>query len=273
MIAVTPGLFADSALPAAVVAGEEIMRVLAEPGLQVREKADLSPVTEADMRAHRVITSKLMDTGIPVLSEEGRDIPYEERRKWEYYWLVDPLDGTREFIDGTGEFTVNIALIGGGDPLFGVIYVPVRREMFFTGTDGKLFSLRIPEGCLDAGEMERLAAEVKPQEQKPGSPLRVVASRSHLNEETRAFIGLLKKEHPDLLTVSRGSSLKFCMMARGEADLYPRLGKTMEWDTAAGQAIARAAGCRVLRMADHRPLRYNKPSLENPWFVVIPPPL
>jgi len=273
MIAVTPDIYADPALPAAVEAGEEIMRVLEEPGLLVREKADLSPVTEADMRAHRVITSKLLDTGIPVLSEEGRVTPYEERRKWEYYWLVDPLDGTREFIDGTGEFTVNIALIGGGEPVFGVIYVPVSREMFFTGNAGKLFFLQVPEGCRDAGVMERQAAEVKPRGQNPGTPLRVVASRSHLNEETRTFIALLKKEHPDLLTVSRGSSIKFCMMARGEADLYPRLGKTMEWDTAAGQAIARAAGCRVLRMADHRPLRYNKVSLENPWFVVIPPPV
>jgi len=262
----------DLAVGAALKAGKAIVLIRTGNGYRIREKADSSPVTDADMEAHRLISRFLEKTGLPILSEEGGNIPWEERKSWKRYWLVDPLDGTKEFISGNGDFTVNIALMENNRSLAGVVFTPVTGELYYN-YPGKHYVFSREGGGTGADEQQGLKQE---RAGEPGNPmvhrpLRVVASRSHRNPSTETYIGLLKQEHPDLKIVSRGSSLKFCMMASGEADLYPRLGPTMEWDTAAGQAIAESAGCRVLRLADHRVLEYNKPDLTNPWFVVTPP--
>ncbi len=263
--------YTEMAVRTAVEAGERIMAVYRQRDLGIRMKADRSPVTRADLDAHDLIMERLAAAGFPVLSEEGHAIPFEERKEWTAYWCVDPLDGTREFISGSGEFTVNIAFLRENRPVFGVIYAPVSRDLYFTLPGEGLRYLLVPDPGLGGDWYEQAASQPFTVGSSSSGRLRIVASKSHRNRETNTLIRLLKKEHPELELVSRGSSLKFCMMAAGEADLYPRLGRTMEWDTAAGQAVAEAAGCRVLRLSDHRPLEYNKPVLENPWFVVTPP--
>ena len=225
-----------------------------EGPIAVTRKSDSSPLTEADRAAHAVIVEGLGQAfpGIPVLSEEGRGIPYPERRAWERFWLVDPLDGTKEFIRRNGEFTVNIALVEGGDPVAGVIYVPARRVLY-GGIRGKgAWREEAP------GE----ALPIRSRAPDPEAGLTVVVSRSHPSPETEAYLEGLRVAR----RIPAGSSLKFCAVAEGRADLYPRLGPTMEWDTAAGQAVLEAAGGRVEDL-EGRPLRYNKPDLRNPHFV------
>lgn len=259
------------AITAAMEAGELLMKFFRSGKYEVRTKTDESPVTEADLGANQIIMSYLAGTSWPVLSEEGKDIPFALRSGWKYFWLVDPLDGTREFISGTGEFTVNIAMMAFNRPAAGVIYAPVTRELYYSIPEGRPFFCLVPAGATRFEQVCDLAEEIKPSVAQGREAFRVLASRSHLNMETLAYIEQLKDKHTALELVSRGSSLKFCMMAAGEADLYPRLGKTMEWDTAAGHAIALAAGCRVLRFNDDRSLQYNKKELMNPWFIVYPP--
>lgn len=232
-----------TAIRAAIEAGQDIMAIYDDPAadFEVERKADNSPLTRADKAAHARIVSYLEPTGIPVLSEEGAHLPYSIRRNWDRLWIVDPLDGTKEFIKRNGEFTVNIALVENGVPVLGVIYVPVKQQLYHSKMEMK---------------------EVAPR------PFTVVASRSHLSPETAAFIEELRKEHPDLELISSGSSLKICLVAEGKADIYPRHAPTMEWDTAAGDAIARAAGCIVMDAQTGTPLVYNKEDLHNPWFIV-----
>lgn len=246
-----------TAIQAALDAGRDIMEIYDDPEADfgIERKADNSPLTRADKAAHARIMTYLEPTGIPVLSEEGAHLPYDERRTWQRLWIVDPLDGTKEFIKRNGEFTVNIALVEDGAPVMGVIYVPVKQQLYYgivgegatKEEDGVRSSLPLPAG-------ERAFT--------------VVASRSHLSSETADFIDNLRREHPDLELVSSGSSLKICLVAEGKADIYPRHAPTMEWDTAAGDAIARAAGRSVVDALTGEPLRYNKEDLHNPWFVV-----
>jgi 3'(2'), 5'-bisphosphate nucleotidase len=235
-------------------AGQAIMEIY-QGRIDVEFKDDKSPLTAADKASHDLIVSGLKKhfPDMPVLSEEGRDIPYEQRKGWTRFWLVDPLDGTKEFIKRNGEFTVNIALIDGGTPVMGVVYVPAQDRMYL-GVAGEGAFRNEGDGPFEA---------IGVRSPDPSAGLTVVMSRSHPSPELDEF---LEKIHvAEALAV--GSSLKLCAVAEGKADLYPRLGPTMEWDTAAGQAVVQAAGGKVLRM-DGTPLEYNKEELLNPYFVV-----
>jgi 3'(2'), 5'-bisphosphate nucleotidase len=243
------------ALTAAESASREIISVYDSGDFQTEAKGDNSPLTIADKKAHKVIEEILKETGLPLLSEEGRNIPYDERKNWKSFWMVDPLDGTKEFLKRNGEFTVNIALIEGNIPVLGVVAIPVSGEIFYS-TKGQ-------------GVWKKTATEVRQlQKREPlnlkASGLRVVASRSHMSEETENFIGALKE--PEL--VSKGSSLKFLLLAEGAADLYPRFAPTMEWDTAAAHAIINEIGLHVYVRDSQSELVYNKPDLLNPHFIV-----
>ncbi|SIQ15868.1 3'(2'),5'-bisphosphate nucleotidase [Alkalispirochaeta americana] len=267
----------EAALGAALEAGKEIMEVYGR-NFSVTEKDDASPLTEADTRAHGVIVRRLgeADPAIPILSEEGKHQPYQERSRWTRFWVVDPLDGTKEFIKKNDEFTVNIALFhrsGTGEalPVLGVVVAPAL-EVAYLGVPGE----GAWRGSTDSwgGDLEGFLSRSStlPEDGAGrGRPYRIVASRSHMSDETAAFIAERRREHPLLELVSSGSSLKICRVAEGSADEYPRFAPTMEWDTAAGDALARAAGCEVLRWeggGPAGPLRYNKEDLLNPWFLV-----
>ena len=233
-------------------AGRRILDVY-ERGFTVEHKEDRSPLTEADRAAHEIITSQLqaLTPDIPVLSEESAAVDYATRAGWKRFWLVDPLDGTKEFINRNGEFTVNIALIEGNRPVLGVVYVPVPALTYYA--------------CAGQGahkqKGECAIQPVRVRRFDGGKPM-VVASRSHAGPETEAFLRNIG-EHD---VVSMGSALKLCLVAEGVADVYPRLGPTMEWDTAAAQCVVEAAGGRVTDL-NRQPLVYNKPSLLNPWFL------
>lgn len=230
---------------------------------QVEQKADNSPLTLADRKSHEVIAAALETTEIPVLSEEGRKLPYEERRHWQTLWVVDPLDGTKEFIKRNGEFTVNIALVTDGEPVAGIIFVPVTRVLYCGVVGEKAFRAVIPAGCYGVENAETTAIHAGKL-----AKTTVVASRSHMNADTEAFIDSLRAAgNTDIEVVSAGSSLKFCLVAEGKADYYPRYAPTMEWDTAAGHAICLAAGASVTQ-PDGSPLRYNRADLLNPYFLV-----
>ena len=236
-------------------AGRAILDVY-ERGFEVAEKDDKSPLTEADLASHRIIVEALgaLTPDIPVLSEESADIPYATRASWERYWLVDPLDGTKEFVKRNGEFTVNVALVDDGVPVLGVVHVPVSGAVY-AGEAGR-------GAFLEDGRGQRHAVTVSGRRHLP---LRVVGSRSHAGASLQAFLDRLG-EHE---LISMGSSLKLCLVAEGKADIYPRLGPTSEWDTAAAQAVVEAAGGQVTDL-ELRPLRYNrKESLLNPYFLVF----
>ncbi len=240
----------------AAEAGDRILEIYAT-AFGVTAKEDNSPLTAADLAAHRVIVAGLqrLTPDIPVLSEESAAIPFAERAKWRWYWLVDPLDGTKEFVQRNGQFTVNIALIEDHEPVFGVVRVPVTGVCYFAARGHGAF-------CERPGQPSRPIA-VKPLQ--PGEPVRVVGSRSHGGPGLQAFVAKLGAH--ELVTI--GSSLKFCQVAEGSADVYPRLGPTSEWDTAAAQAIVEVAGGRVVSAETGEPLRYNaRESLLNPHFIV-----
>ena len=252
-------------IEAAVRAGRAVMEVYDSPETdwQVERKADNSPLTLADRRSHEVIAAALAGTPWPVLSEEGAKQPFAERKDWEKLWVVDPLDGTKEFIKRNGEFTVNIALVENGSPVLGVIYVPVTRRLYWGAKGLGAFTAEV-----DAVTWQPAGVRTMPQPAQEGRTFRVVASRSHLSPETESFIATLREKHGEVETVSAGSSLKICLVADGEADVYPRHAPTMEWDTAAGHAIAVAAGCSFTDAVTGAPLIYNKEDLHNPWFIV-----
>lgn len=263
----------DAAIGAAIEAGEAIMQVYTSPETDwgVERKADNSPLTLADKKAHAAIESRLASLDIPMLSEEGAHAAYETRRCWTQLWVVDPLDGTKEFLKRNGEFTVNIALVQEGVPVMGVIFVPVSRTLYWgvCRVDGSCEACKVvevPAGLYSYAEVAGLAHSLPlPATERPYT---VVASRSHLSPETQEFIDELRTEHPDLELRSAGSSLKICLVAEGAADVYPRFAPTMEWDTAAGHAIVQAAGGEVWQAEADAPLRYNKTDLLNPWFIV-----
>jgi len=249
----------QSLLNLAITASEravaEIMDVYESGDFQAEVKGDNSPLTIADKRAHGVIAAVLRETGLPVLSEEGAAVPYAERQQWSRFWMVDPLDGTKEFLKQNGEFTVNIALIERTLPVLGVIAVPVTGDIYYGSIGDGAFLKR-------DGRTLRLARREPVDLGKAG--LRVVASRSHMNAETSDFLAGLKE--PEL--VSRGSSLKFMLLAEGKADIYPRFAPTMEWDTAAAHAVMLEVGLRVLQRDRDAELVYNKEDLLNPYFLV-----
>ncbi len=262
----------EQAIYTAIEAGKAIM-VVYSTDFEVSTKKDNSPLTIADMRAHEIITKNLQKTGFPVVSEEGLSIPYYKREQWKQFWLVDPLDGTKEFINRNGEFSVNIALIKDRLAVMGIIYAPVQDVLFFGNDKG---AWRI-DGAIDKlseepglDKIKALATRI-PQG-KDHSAFTLVASRSHLNAETTEFINKIKVQHDEIRIVSRGSSLKLCMIAEGKADVYPRFGATSEWDTAAGHALVKAAGGKVVRADDpSTELIYNNDNMENPPFIALAP--
>ncbi|MFD1415598.1 3'(2'),5'-bisphosphate nucleotidase CysQ [Oceanobacillus jeddahense] len=249
-------------------AGREILNVY-ERDYFVETKGDGSPLTAADQRSHQAIIAGLQNVygEIPILSEEGRKIPYAKRKEWSVFFLVDPLDGTKEFIKKNGEFTVNIALIEGGYPVMGIIYVPVLDTFYFGKTDLGAFKLEGASRMNPADDKALIEQSVQLPITAPSDIVKVIASRSHMSEETEAFIEELRNDHT-VNVVSAGSSLKFCLVAEGKADYYPRYAPTMEWDTAAGQAIVEAAGGTMLRYEDNERFYYNRKNLKNGWFFV-----
>ncbi len=253
------------AIRTAVAAGQAIMEIYDSPDSdwQVERKADTSPLTLADRRAHAVIAEALMTTPWPLLSEEGAHENYEVRREWQTLWIADPLDGTKEFLKRNGEFTVNIALVHKGVPVLGVIYVPVARRIYW-GSEAGAFRAAVSEDGTVSPDVEALPLSTLPEDR----PFTVVASRSHLSAETEAFVEACRREHGEVILRSAGSSLKICLVAEGVADVYPRLAPTMEWDTAAGHAIALAAGREVVDAETGCPVVYNKADLLNPFFFV-----
>ena len=256
----------DTAITASINAGRAILEVYNSDNFDLEFKKDNSPLTLADRKAHNIIMEHLTETGIPVLSEEGKDILFEERKNWKQFWLVDPLDGTKEFVKKNGEFTVNIALIENGKPVMGVIYVPVTDVLYYGEAGNGSF---IVENALKYKSFHEIALSARRlPEGNNDETFKVVASRSHINAETEEFIGNLKAKHPNIEIVSKGSSLKLCLIAEGKADIYPRFGPTSEWDTGAGHAIILASGGKVVLAEDEsKELIYNKENILNPYFI------
>jgi len=256
----------EIAVKAAIEAGKTILDVYKSEDFDVRLKSDNSPLTEADTKAHEKIAEMLASENIPILSEEGQRTPYSERSGWKTFWLVDPLDGTKEFIKRNGEFTVNIALIENQKTVLGVIYVPVQRTLYFGGQGKGAHAVYELDENLEI-TYDNLVKASKYLPRKQGDrPYTVVASRSHCNAETEEFIESLKEQYPDLQLVSKGSSLKICLVAEGIADVYPRYAPTMEWDTAAGHAILKGAGGNMFHKESSDELQYGKENLLNPHF-------
>lgn len=255
----------------AIKAGNAIMEVYAT-NFDIEIKPDQTPITLADTRANDIIQQSLAQTGIPVISEEGRSIPRHIRETWEQFWLVDPLDGTKEFVHRNGEFSVNIALIEQQQAVLGIIYAPVIDTLYWADSHGA-YRLDHAAGQVEANahlaSLRRLARQL-PLPRKDND-FTIVVSRSHLTSETMNYINQVKPLHHNIRIVSRGSSLKMCMVAEGQADVYPRFGQTSEWDIAAGHAIIRAAGGQVV-LADSPTveLTYNKPDLQNPSLLAFP---
>jgi 3'(2'), 5'-bisphosphate nucleotidase len=257
-----------TAVKAAVAAGKVIMDVYESDDFQITSKDDDSPLTLADRRAHAIISDLLKETNLPILSEEGKFVDYELRKDRDYFWLVDPLDGTKEFIKRNGEFTVNIALIKKDTPIAGVIYVPVTKLLYYTAGYSNAYKLcDVNETALQNFETLKLKALHLPKP-KTDRPYTVVGSKSHLSKETLDYIEKLKEQKGEIEFLSIGSSLKLCMIAEGSADIYPRFGPTMEWDTAAGHAIVIASGGQLTQM-NGKPLIYNKKDLLNPDFIAF----
>jgi 3'(2'), 5'-bisphosphate nucleotidase len=247
----------DIAIKGALEAGNAIMDVYTADSIDYEKKSDLSPLTLADKKSHDIILQTLKDTNINILSEESDEISYDERKDWGSYWLVDPLDGTKEFIKKNGEFTVNIALIENNVPRLGVVYCPVTKILFWNDADGKVYKKENDKVV----EIKKRAS-VNDNE----TNLRVVVSRSHINDETNNYIKKLNE--PSL--ISCGSSLKFLYIADNKADIYPRFGPTMEWDTAAAHSILSSLGIQVINLDSGRELSYNKENLLNPYFIIKP---
>jgi len=252
------------AINAALKGGEEILNVY-NSEFAVEHKDDKSPLTEADKRAHIAITEHLTFLGLPILSEEGKTMEYAERKDWQQFWMVDPLDGTKEFVKRNGEFTVNIALIEDGHSTMGVIYVPVTKDLYFSDEKAyKVEGFNAPITDLD----NLINSSIQLPAVQNRNNYVVVGSRSHMSEETEAFINEQKEIHQEVDILSKGSSLKLCMVAEGKADAYPRFAPTMEWDTAAGQAIVNGSGAQVINWETQKPMLYNKENLLNSWFLV-----
>jgi 3'(2'), 5'-bisphosphate nucleotidase len=257
----------ELAIEAAIAAGKEILEIYHSEDFSIEEKADKSPLTLADKNAHNTIMEYLSKLEIPVLSEEGRAIPYSERKDWDLLWVVDPLDGTKEFIKRNGEFTVNIALIKNNTPIMGVIYVPVKNTLYF-GLEN-LGSYKI-ENCNESDyNIDRLIKKAqKLPIERDSQKYVVVGSRSHMSPETESYVTELQEKHGEIEIVSMGSSLKICLVAEGVANEYPRFAPTMEWDTAAGQGIVQAAGKTIIDFKTKQPMVYNRENLLNNWFLV-----
>ena len=255
---------------AAVRAGAVILEIYKREDYHVSLKNDSSPLTIADRRAHETIKEYLGSTRIPILSEEGREMLYDERKNWELFWLVDPLDGTKEFINGNNEFTVNIALMSDNEAVASVVYVPYISRMFMAVKGGGAY---VKENVVASATSEADFAAIGeglvplPVATKGNEPMRIAISRSHNTPETFTHIDAIRTCVPDLEVVEQGSSYKFCMLAEGTVDYYVRTSNTYEWDTAAGELILEEAGGSTVAIESGKHLAYNKEQLNNPHFV------
>jgi 3'(2'), 5'-bisphosphate nucleotidase len=261
----------DDVLKTAWLAGKAIIEIY-EKDFNVEYKKDESPLTEADKKSHFIITKELQKYNLPILSEEGKNISYDDRKNWDLFWMVDPIDGTKEFIKKNGEFTINIALIYKNNPIFGIVYAPAIDEIYFSD-ENKSFKAYLTIDKFELSNVKQLPIN------RNDNKLIIVASKSHLNDETKKFIEDIKTDKEKEF-MSKGSSLKLCMVAEGKADIYPRIAPTMEWDTAAADAIVRKAGKMTFiyneyfsinsieSMDSIKTIVYNKEHLLNPYFLV-----
>jgi len=240
-------------------AGNKIMQVY-QHDFDVDYKADNSPLTKADIKSNEIITKNLkkLYPQIPILSEESQEVPYDIRKNWEYFWLIDPLDGTKEFVKKNGEFTVNIALIHKDTPVLGVIYAPVLEILYYAQKDQGAFKQ----------EKDKRPQRLPIHKHTNDDILKVIVSKSHYNQETKEFVDNLQNQYKKNIDfVNIGSSLKLCLIAEGKADIYPRLAPTMEWDIAAGQAIVEQSGGKIIKYKTKGFMKYNKQNLLNPYFI------
>lgn len=249
---------------------EELLKISSQAGLAILDiyhqdfdvefKQDNSPLTLADKKSNHIIISMLSELypEIPYISEETKLIPYEQRKDWEYFWLIDPLDGTKEFVKKNGEFTINIALVYKTEPILGIVYAPAKNKLYY--------ALR-GQGCFKV-EGSKAPIAIHARRNRSFEKLIVVGSRSHADNELEKYVNEMKQQYQTVEFIAAGSSLKFCLIAEGKADVYPRTGPTMEWDTAAGHVIALESGKQVLQFNSEIPLSYNKKDLLNSWFIV-----
>lgn len=253
----------DKIIEIAINAGNAILEIYKQD-FTVELKSDDSPLTLADKTANEIIINglKTINNSIPIISEENKLIDFSERKNWTKCWIVDPLDGTKEFIKKNGEFTVNIALVEYGIPVLGVVHVPAQNITYYA--EKNKGSYKFENGNSTQLKIRRLAED---------GVLKIVGSRSHQTPELLAYVEQQKTKFANVEFVAAGSSLKFCLLAEGKADVYPRLGPTMEWDTCAGQIVATEAGAEVLRFDNNEPLLYNRENLLNPFFIVKNPEL
>lgn len=279
----------SAALAAALAAGPRILEIY-QTTFEVEYKDDRSPLTAADKASHATIIDVLERQGpadLPILSEEGKNIAYADRRGWDTFWLVDPLDGTKEFIKKNGESTINIALVRGQRPIMGVLFAPVRNRLYFAADGMGAFMLagegvdelakaatdpQSPTAVLDqarrqARKLPLPAHKPSGSDRKTDAPLNVVGSRSHATAEMEAFLSGKREQGREVNMIPAGSAFKFCLVAEGKAHMYPRFGPTMEWDTGAGHIIVVEAGGSVVHADTGKPLTYNKENLLNPWFI------
>ena len=256
----------ETAILATLEAGKEILKIYHSGDFDIKIKDDNSPLTKADSASHKKIIRYLNKTEIPVLSEEGRAIDYQERKRWKQLWIVDPIDGTKEFIKRNGEFTVNIALVENQKTSIGVIFVPATKVLYFSTKAMGAFKVVVD---LENFDLKTLISNGnKLPLKRKDSVFTIVASRSHMSPETEAYVKDMREKYGEVNLISKGSSLKLCMVAEGKANCYPRFAPTMEWDTAAGQAICEHAGFQVIDWKTKKPMLYNKKDLLNNWFLV-----
>jgi len=250
-------IYKDILINLAIKAGAEIMKYYRNNPV-TNYKLDDSPVTEADLAANKIILEGLFRTGLPILSEESAIVDFNERKHWKKFWIIDPLDGTKQFVKNQDEFTVNIALIENNMPIEGVVYAPALQTLYYGNIIDGAVKLQTDSGTLISCTPQSLPDSIK-----------VVASKSHLNIETKGFLDKLRTVNSNLETVQVGSSLKFCIVAEGKADLYPRLGPICEWDIAAGHAVLKSAGGNVINLCSGEELRYNSDSLRTPDYIAF----
>jgi 3'(2'), 5'-bisphosphate nucleotidase len=256
----------EIAIEAAIRAGEKTLEFYLED-YEIFTKEDSSPLTLADLESNRIINEFLRTTGIPILSEENKMISYKTRKCWQKFWLVDPLDGTKEFIKKNTEYSVNIALIEDSRPILGVVYIPAMGILYYGNID--IGSYKYLVRGFTSLKSIRKDSLILPLTGELRQNALILVSRSHLSDDTKVIIDKIQSVIGKCLIEPYGSSLKFCLIAEGKADLYPRIGPTMEWDTAASHAIVEGAGCKIIQFPDKLPLLYNKENLLNPSFIVF----
>lgn len=258
----------EIALTAILKASSEVLKIYEQNHVDINYKLDKSPITQADKISSEIIRSTLAQTGIPVIDEEMRQEDYVNRKSWPYFWLVDPLDGTKEFINRNGEFTVNIALVQSRTPVMGLITIPVKGLLYWGDNKNGAYKIKLSD--INRISYDLLLNQGKKLPVKLTSDaLKVLVSRSHMEDQTLKYIEELKKQHAKVTTIEAGSSLKFCYLAEGKADIYVRFSPTMEWDTAAGHAIVTASGAKITKVLFGGRILYNKKSLKNKGFIVF----